>query len=417
MPLFVFGMNHRTASLALRERYGKPLELLVFPTARLNENEEMLFLSTCNRVEGYFVTFSKARAWNYYIENLRRLGGEPPKGNKWFYFYHEKEALHHLFRVATSLDSLVVGENQILHQVKQAYAFAKNQGWTGPVLNRVFQWTLHVAKEVRHQTQIARLPVSVASIAVDLAGKIFENLNEHSAVLFGAGEMGRQAARCLRENGLSHLWLASRNPAKVSALAKEINAKTCPLEEALGKIAEVDLVITALSHASAFLNEQKLQGVLEKRGGRRLLILDLGVPRNVSEELGKKPGVYLYAVDDLEGMAAKNKEQRAHAASEAEDKIQKASEEAYGRLQEMTTTPFIVELRRSFEAQRRLVLREFFKKNDVPLSLRRKFDLTTRLWLNRALHGPTVRLKKQLRHPDRKHYEDFLKEIFGLKDE
>ena len=228
------------------------------------------------------------------------------------YFYHHEgpEAFLHLFRVASSLDSMVLGEAQILGQVKDAYGTASSAGTLGSTLNGIFHRAFAAAKRVRSQTEISRMPTNVSSVAVDLAGKIFSPLSQRQVLLIGAGEMSELTAKYLFDAGVKGFRIANRTLDKAKALAASLGGKAMTLEEAMGQLADVDIILTSVSGAQPLLTREKLEEVMRRRGGNSLFIIDTGVPRNVEASASGLSSLYLYNIDDLSQMANRNRDER-----------------------------------------------------------------------------------------------------------
>ncbi|HJT23852.1 MAG TPA: glutamyl-tRNA reductase, partial [bacterium] len=320
MKFITYGLNHVTAPLPVREKYALDPERVREVLARLKPNApEAVFLSTCNRVEFYLATDKVEGCLEEIRETLGRFHRlKPSEVKKYFYFYEGPEAFSHLFRVASSLDSMVVGEAQILGQVKDAYQESQEAGMTGATLNGVFHRAFSAAKRVRSQTEIARMPVNVSSVAVDLAKKIFSVLSEHPVLLLGAGEMGELTAKYLVDAGVKEFFIANRTLEKAQALAGRMGGKALSLSDGLSRIGEMDILLTSLGGGSFALKRSDLEGVMKNRKGRSLFIIDIGVPRNVEPEVGKLETVYLYNMDNLSAIAEANRGGRQKAVEEAE---------------------------------------------------------------------------------------------------
>jgi glutamyl-tRNA reductase len=296
VKLVLSGVNHRSAPLALRERFAvaDPIPWLE-KLLRDGTFEEAVLVSTCNRVEVIATTRNLEGAHhrlNHFF--LRELGADivPAPRSDVLYHHVDREAVRHLFRVAASLDSMVVGEPQILGQVKDAYRVASESGSSGAILNRLFANAFSVAKRVRSETEIASRPISVARVAVDLARQIFDELRGKHALLIGAGEMTELALEALREAGLSHAHVANRTREHAEALAGRFGASAHGLEELPERLREADIVLTSLAVEEPFLDRELVE---EARRGRRepVFAIDLGVPRNIAPDVAGIPSVYL----------------------------------------------------------------------------------------------------------------------------
>ncbi|MBN2505147.1 MAG: glutamyl-tRNA reductase [Verrucomicrobia bacterium] len=307
MALIVVGLNHRTAPLTLREQFAVA-QARVPATLHLLRQEhiadEAVILSTCNRVEFYIATalapglaFDELRAFLVHCARYR-----DPLTDE-IYRYSEPRSLEHLFRVACGIDSMVLGETEILGQLKQAYELALQHGHTGKVLNQAFQKAFHIAKAVRTQTSIQRGSISVASVAVDLAEKIFNSLSGREVIIVGAGDTGEKAARALLSRGARGVLVANRSPERARALALELGGRAVLFEEWIAECQRVDIAITTAAAPHYLLDRTRLEPVMRARRHRPLLLVDIAVPRNIDPEVHAADDVYLYNIDDLQGIA------------------------------------------------------------------------------------------------------------------
>jgi glutamyl-tRNA reductase len=411
----VLGMSHRTSPVELRERLAVSGEALVAEVRSLATDaalEEAVLLSTCNRVEVYLgasaspETVARVRRW------LERRAGEPVDG--YLYEHHGPGAVRHAFRVASSLDSMVVGEPQILGQVKEAYAAAKAGGALGSLLDRCFSQAFAVAKRVRTETEIAAGSVSVSSIAGDLAKKIFADLEGRRVLLIGAGEMGEQAAKHLRKSGAS-LYVVNRSREKAEALAKEHGGHARGLEELAAELTLADVAIASTSSPRFVITPGLMRGVIKARRHRPLFLIDIAVPRDVDPRVGNMDNVFLYDVDDLEKVAQENLSARRREADKAEQivALEVESFEKWRRTSELT--PTIVGLRdrvRSvLQSELERTLPRLGGLGDAERhALERMIDSMT----NKLLHRPIAELKAGADGPDGKALVDAARRLFEL---
>lgn len=416
MKFIAYGLNHTTTPLPVREKYalapegvGEILRALK-PTA-----DEAVFLSTCNRVEFYLSTDAVKESRETILGALMRFHKlKPAEIKRYFYFYEDAEAFLHLFRVAASLDSMVVGEAQILGQVKEAYQKSREEGMAKAALTGIFNRALSAAKRVRSQTDIARMPVSVASVAVDLAQKIFTDLARHRVLLLGAGEMGELTAKYLVDAGVGGLSIASRTLERAKALAVQLGGKALSLEEGMAGTALADIVIASLGGGTT-ISKGDLEAVMKKRGGKPLFIIDIGVPRNVDPEAARLESLYLYNIDDLSSIAENNKGQRQKAVEAAETILRAEVEKLCSWLAGLELVPTVVRLREKFEQVRESEWREFLRKNPGFSEKDMKaVERLTRDMVGRLLHDPSVNLKKVENEMDRFEYARMLNEVFRL---
>jgi glutamyl-tRNA reductase len=320
MTLLALGLNHQTAPVALRERVAFAREAVAGALAALRREPgviEAALVSTCNRSEIYCTVSPDARLRAR--EFLARAHGVDPVQLDEFLYCHEDEAaVRHLYRVACGLDSMVLGEPQILGQVKDAYQIARGAGSLGPALERLFQSSFAVAKRVRTDTQIGASPVSVAYAAVRLAARVFGDFSQVSALLIGAGDTIELAARHLSDSGIGRLLVANRTYANAEALAANFGAQPLRLADLSKHLAEVDLVISSTASRAPIISRAAVATALEQRRRRPMLLIDLAVPRDIEAEVATLRDVFLYGIDDLANVIADNLRSRQEAAREAE---------------------------------------------------------------------------------------------------
>ncbi|NUN47896.1 MAG: glutamyl-tRNA reductase [Candidatus Brocadiae bacterium] len=308
-PIQVIGVSHHKAPVDLREKVSVPAgettgflsRLITPPMVR-----EALLISTCNRVEAW-MTGEPDAAGRRAVDLIAAHGGLAPSALQPFiYDLRDEQAVTHLFRVASSLDSMVLGETQILSQVKEAYRVAKEAGATGRTFNLLFQKAIHVAKRVHTETRISDGKLSVSSVAVDLAAKVFRDLGEKAALVLGAGEMGELTALCLRERGVSRITIANRSRERGAALAARLGAVSVDLDRLEGALAEIDILVACAAGDAPLLTGDLLNRSMGARGGRPMFIIDIGVPRNVDAAADGIPDLYIYNIDDLQAVVARN---------------------------------------------------------------------------------------------------------------
>ncbi|MCX7886835.1 MAG: glutamyl-tRNA reductase [Verrucomicrobiae bacterium] len=309
MNLVVVGLNHRTAPVEVRERLAFSADSLGEATCRLlgaAPLKEAAILSTCNRVELYGVAadvVEAARGMRRYLEEFH--GGMNSLGG-YLYEFRGRECMRHLFEVAAGLDSMVLGETEILGQVKDAYAAAQRAGATGPVLNRLFQKAFAAAKYVRTHTGITQGPTSVASVAVELAEHIFRDLGSSTVMVIGTGAMSEATARALRSRGAGTLLVCGRDRQRAAALAEQLGGRAIHYDDWPKEFAGVDIVISATAAPHPILTVEKLLPLLKRRHHRPLFLIDIGVPRDIEPACGRLENVFLYDIDDLQQIARQN---------------------------------------------------------------------------------------------------------------
>lgn len=416
--IVVIGLNHRTAPLAVREKLAFAPERLDEANRRLHGREgvyEAAIVSTCNRVELIVASPEAERAIEQGTLFLREVNGDPSQDlAPYLYVHRGREAVRHLFRVASSLDSMVVGEPQILGQLKDSYARAASAGSTGTVLHRCFHKAFSVAKRVRTETGVAGRAVSVSSAAVDLAAKIFDRLGDKTVMLIGAGEMGELAARHLLARGVTGMIIANRTFDRAVELARELRATPVPFEEFARYLHMADIVIGCTAASGFVVNVTRAQEVLRERKGRPVFYIDLGVPRNFDPRINELSNAYLYDVDDLSAVAQENMGERMREAEKAELIVAREVEVFSQWLSQLAVVPTIVALRERVEMIRLGELQKAFNTlTDLTPAERKVVETLTAGIVNKILHTPLTRLK-QLNHKSETFYVDALRRLFGL---
>jgi glutamyl-tRNA reductase len=311
---------------------------------------------------------------------------------------------------------MVLGETQILGQVKDAYESSKEKGMTGTLLNGIFSRAFSAAKKVRSQTDIARMPVNVSSVAVDLARKIFRSLSENKVLVLGAGEMSELTAKYLVDGGVKDFYVANRTLEKAKSLAFKLGGIPLDLESGLKKIPEVDIVLASVA-GGFLLKKEDLEKLVKARGGKSLFIIDIGVPRNVSSEVGQLESVYLYNIDNLSTIANENKNERQKAVASAEAILQEEVNEVCSWLSSLELVPTITRLRDRYETIRQQELDGFLEQfGHLPEKEKKAIERLTKSITNKVLHEPTVNLKSLENEVDRFEFARMLAEIFSLKN-
>ena len=313
--IVTLGLSHHSSPVELRERFAFPESRIPEALDKLRGRgniEEAVILSTCNRVEIYAVAADRdaTRAFLTVREFLSEFHGhDGPLGSE-FYALTEPDSLRHLFRVASGLDSMVMGETEILGQLKQSYQLALQNGHTGSRLNRAFQKAFQTAKQIRTETKIQRGCVSVASAAVGLAEHIFNSLAEQEVLVVGAGDTSEKTARALLSRGARGVVVANRTGERSEALAESLGGRAIPFENWERELEGLDIVISSTSSPGYVLERRQLEPILKRRHGRALLLIDIAVPRDIDPSINLLDSVYLYNVDDLQGIADDSLRQR-----------------------------------------------------------------------------------------------------------
>lgn len=326
MNIQVFGLNHKTAPIEIRERISIAPERLFDALAYLRKYEsieENLILSTCNRVEIYAVTTDLESG----LDSMRRFisefhGVKQNSIERYLYFFNNTSAIRHLFRVVSSLDSMIIGETQIFGQVKQAYFKARECRTIGRIFESLFEGAIKVGKIVRNQTQIGKGAVSISSVSIELAKKIFENLEGIKILIIGTGKVGELAVRNLSSRGASMVLVANRTFQKAQELAGLFGGKAVRFESIFEFIQDVDIVISSTSASHFLIEEQDVLRVMRQRNQRPIFLIDLGLPRNIDPRIGSIDNVYLYNIDDLSRVCDANLKERLCEAKRAEEIIE-----------------------------------------------------------------------------------------------
>jgi glutamyl-tRNA reductase len=417
-------MNHRSAPLELREQLAvdDPAPLLQ-KLVRSDEVDEAVLFSTCNRVELVAVTRSleaaRLRLRSFFARELAGEGGELVGGrlDDHLYEYTDGDAMRHVLRVASSLDSMVVGEPQILGQTKDAYRVAFECGASGPLLGRLFQNAFATAKRVRAETRIAEGSVSVARVAVELARQIFEDLSEKQALLIGAGEMIEMALDSLRGDGLEAIRVVNRTPERAAELARRFGATAHGLDELPALLPEADVVLTSIGGGHPVLNVESVSQALRARRNRPIFVVDIGVPRNADPEINRLDNVYLYDIDDLGSVARENAEQRRRETARAEVIVEEQRQRFDGWLAALRAVPTIRHLRERVEAIRTTELERAFRRIPLEEEQREAVDALTRSITNKILHAPLSQLRREAEREEGMAYLEAARVLFGLDDD
>lgn len=422
MVILTVGLNHTTAPVEIRERLHISDRQLPAVLERLGQEPavlERMVLSTCNRVEVYAVTQDPAQA-EAAIPELLAEGTQTPLAlfADRLYRHHQEAAVRHAFRVAASLDSMVLGESEILGQVKTAYQVALAQEATGPILNALMTRTLGVAKKVRTETGIGESPVSVPSAAVELAKKIFGELSGRRVLILGAGEMAELAARHLRGEGVQAVLVAHRQFDRAVELAARLEGRAVRFDQIREELREADIVVSSTAAPHYLLHRADMEELIRLRRNRPLFLIDIAVPRDVDPAVNEIDNIYLYDIDDLEGVASVHRLERQQEAAHAELLIEREVASFMRWLKSLDVVPTIVTLRRRLEEIRET---ELAKALDRLPNLNPEQQAVVRTLahgiINKVLHYPTTELKRQSVNRDGLLYVNVLRRLFGLRDD
>lgn len=396
MYLLTLGLNHRTAPVALRERTAFSPEQLPDAVRSLVASpqvQEATILSTCNRTEIYCrqEQIATAPVFNW----LREYGDLPEDAlNSSTYTLPGEQAVQHAFRVASGLDSMVLGEPQILGQMKTAFSVAHQAGTTGKILNRLFQHTFLVAKQIRTDTAIGANAVSVAFAAVDLAKRIFSRLQEQTVLLIGAGETIELVARHLKQNEVRHIIVANRSIERAQALTSQLGSEAISLAEIPARLHEADIIVASTASTLPILGKGTVESALRKRRHRPMFMIDLAVPRDIEGEVGELDDVFLYTVDDLQNVVTTNQTSRQEAAVEAEKIIDLQVMRFMHWMRSLDSVPTIRSLRDKIEALGETELEDAQRRLANGENPQQVLEHFARNLSRKFAHGPSQALKQ-----------------------
>ncbi|WNG49047.1 glutamyl-tRNA reductase [Archangium minus] len=417
MDFLCIGISHRTAPLSVRERLALPETQQVELLRRLAQApNEALLVSTCNRVELYLAAPDMNRVREGALDELRQLGGS--EALEHLYEHRGEDALVHLFRVAASLDSMVLGEAQILGQVKDAFERGQGAGAVRGELTRVCASAFGCAKRVRTETAIGRAATSMASAAVALASKVYDGLGDKTVLLVGAGEMAELAARHLKQAGATRLFVANRTLARAEALAAEVGATARPFEELFTLLTAADVVVCSTASPVPIFTKENVAAVAKARKHRTLFMVDLAVPRDIAPEVGELDWVHAYDVDDIQKFVAENAAARAEEAQKAGVLVAQEVARFVRERAVRNGVPVLAQLRQRGEAIARAeVERTLAAIGDGLTDKQRKsVEAMARAIVNKLLHEPTARLRAVGPEHEGNRLAGAAAELFGLDE-
>lgn len=394
--LLNIGINHKTAPVKIRERVAFGPDIVVAALRGLREQagvDEAVILSTCNRTEVYASVdesgIENVSNWISHFHGLEKDQLEP-----YLYAHTDVDCISHLMQVSSGLDSLILGEPQILGQVKQAYQVSVSAGANGKLLDRLFQHTFSVAKQVRTDTAIGSSPVSVAFAAVNLAKQIFADLGEQTALLIGAGETIELAARHLHQQGIGRLIIANRTIEKAATLSSEFNGFAIGLQDLPAHLAEGDIVIASTASPLPILGKGMVESALKTRKHQPMFMVDIAVPRDIEAEVGTMDDVYLYTVDDLEEVIEENKKTRQDAAEQAREIIQQQTHEFLDWMKSLDAVSLIQTFRTQAEDARDEVLERALRQLENGKEPKEVLQFLAHTLTNRLLHTPSTKIRE-----------------------
>lgn len=418
MAIVMIGMNHKTAPVAVREQLAIPdyslaeaLDCFRHPTL-----DELVILSTCNRVEFYLETRdtnAATAAWTHFAE--RYYGIDPSTVMPHFVYQYDMDAVRHLFRVVSSLDSLVVGEPQILGQVKAAYKAARTSSRTGVIFNQLFDRALGVGKAVRHETGINKNAVSVSYAAVELAKKIFDRVQQRTVLVLGAGETSELAARHFVRQGVTNVFVANRTLERAEQLAHALMAKAIPWESIAEYLVQTDIVVSSTSASHPIIDKAMVQETMRTRKSQPMFFIDIAVPRDIDPEVNTIDNVFLYDMDALEHVVKTNRHERQREAIAAEELVSREVQNFQQWLEVRDAVPTIVALRQYADRIRRAELEKAVHRlGNLDEHQRRAIEAFSTGMVNKLLHMPTVNLKRSTNQGRLRDYVQLIGDLFDL---
>lgn len=418
------GTSHHVAPIEFREKLAFSDEQLIDSLHQLRDSyslQESVILSTCNRVEVYAVADSvpnKQSPSNILLDFLsryHRIGFDTLK--KWSYLHSDLDSIRHLFRVTSSLDSMVVGESQILGQVKDAYDLSRSAGGAGDILNRLFTKAFSVGKRIRTETTIASGAVSISYAAVELAKKIFNTLDDKTVAILGAGEMSELTAKHLLANGVSKVIVANRTFERAVKIAEKFNGIPVQYEDDLNFLIDADIVISSTDAPHYLIERQPLAEIMRKRKYRYMFLIDIAVPRDIEPDVSKINHAFLYNIDDLESVVAANLKDRQQEAIRAEQIVSEEALRFHDQLQILEVNPTIKALHQHFQYVAESELQVFLDKTGLSSSQEEAVASMTQAIVKKLLHQPVNNLRHAVNDDNADHgkYVHALQELFALE--
>lgn len=419
MDLLLVGLNHKTAGVEVREKLYYTLEETkeILPEIVHLFLKEGVLLSTCNRTELYGVLKSDEVKPEQIVNFLiSKKEAYQIVDYSHFYIMRSYDAVRHLLEVASGIDSMLIGDVQILGQVKDAYEVAVKCGVVGTLLHQVFHTAFRAGKRAKSETSISEGAVSISYAAVELAEKIFADLSKKKGMLIGAGETAELTAKHLSSHGMSELYIANRTIERAQKLAEQFNGKVITLEEITDKLSEVDIVVSSVAVSDYILTFSQVKNAMSKRGNRPILIIDIGVPRNVEPSVKEIENVFLEDIDSLESIAKANYERRLSEIPKVQRIIDEELKNFIKWYESYQVAPTIKLLRERFEEIRQLEIEKY--RNKFSPEDFQKVDALTRSLVNKLLHTPTVSIRESSNgkpESERIKFIQFVRELFGLE--
>jgi glutamyl-tRNA reductase len=420
MKALVIGLNHKTADVDVREKFafnGPKLEQGLLALRELPEVREAIILSTCNRVELYANVKEVQKASESIKTFLSRFHNiERNALEKALYIYEDMNAARHVFRVASSLDSMVIGEPQILGQLKDAFEIALEKKTTGILLNKLMKKAISVAKRVRTETRIAENAVSISFAAVELARKIFTDLSRKIFMLLGAGEMAELAAKHLITSGVKEVLVSNRTYERACDLADELKGRPVKFEEFIQEMVRTDIIICSTGAPSYILTKSQMQKVMKERKQKQVFLIDISVPRNIDPEINDLDNVYLYNIDDLQGVVDANLFERKKEAEKAERIIGEELETFFKWQSSLDSVPTIKALReKAEEIKKEELIKLLHKISGIGEKEKEAIEYMASAIVNKLIHPPTAALKES--SEDKELIVAMIRKLYGINGE
>lgn len=415
MPLHILGLNHTTAPVDIREQViysGDDIARALAELVQLQGVDEAVILSTCNRTEFYLDSDDGGvTALASWLKGDQSLSKDAEAA---LFTLNNEEAIRHLFRVACGLDSMVLGEPQILGQLKDAFRQAEQSATVGSQLSRLFQHTFSVAKKVRTDTQIGASPVSVAYAAVNLANQFFAGFSKHTALLIGAGMTIELVARHLSSKGIGRMFVANRDFDRAQKIASQFDGFALPLSEIEGTLPEADILISSTSSTEPIVTTEQMRSAIRARKRRPIFAVDIAVPRDLEAGIGELDDVYLYTIDDLDKVIVEGQSNREAAAVEADRILIEETQRYLSIERSKEVAPIITALRDHGDTLRHEVLEQARRRLAKGVDQDEVLEFVTASLLKKLLHQPSVRLREAGEQSDQA-FIDAIRELFGLE--
>lgn len=417
------GTSHHVAPVEFREQLAFSNEQLIESLNHLRDSyklQEAVILSTCNRVELYAVTNSNqftespTKSLLDFLSHYHRVGLETLK--KWSFHHRNLDTILHLFRVTSSLDSMVVGESQIVSQVKEAYDLSRSAGGTGEILNRLFGKAFSVGKRIRTETTITTGAVSISYAAVELAKKIFNTLEDKTVAIIGAGEMSELTAKHLVSNGVSKVIVANRTYERAVKIAEKFKGTPVAYENDLGFLIDADIVISSTDAPHYLIERKPLIEIMRKRKHRYMFLIDISVPRDIDPDVSKINHAFLYNIDDLEAVVTSNLNERKQEAVRAEQIVSEEAKRFYDQLQVLKVNPTIKSLHKRFQQVAETELQSCINQTSLSEKQEAAIKSMTQAIVKKLLHEPVDNLRHTVNDGNADHgkYVQALQELFSL---